>query len=140
MINSINTTVQTVVTTQNVIFSADRVKTNSCKSCCGGWLSHSIGSGLFTLTKPGIYKISFNANVANSAGTGPIVFDITSSGESFSGGEMVVTPSTASAYFNISSTILVQVPCNSSITISVKNNSTESVLVSQANIVITREC
>jgi hypothetical protein len=140
MINSVNAAVQTVAAGQNVTFSTDRVRTRSCESCCGGWLSHDLGSGLFTITKPGIYEVGFNANVANSTATGAIILDITNAGETISGSEMVVTPTVANAYFNVSSNILVKVPCNSSITVSVKNNSTATVLVSQANLFITREC
>ncbi len=140
MINSVNAAVQTVAATQNVTFATDRIRTNSCKPCCDGWLSHDLGSGLFTITKPGIYEIGFNANVANPTTAAPITLDITNTGETISGSEMVVTPTVADAYFNVSSSVLVKVPCGSSVTISIKNNSAADILVSQANLFITREC
>ena len=139
MINSTNPTIQTVEPTQNVVFTSDRVRTNSCKPCCDGWLTHDLSSGLFTITKGGIYDISFNANVANPTTAAEILFNITNSGESIIGGQMIVTPAAAGAYFNISARVLIRVPCRSSAIISIKNNSTAEVLVSQPNIVITRQ-
>jgi hypothetical protein len=140
LINSVNAATQTVPAGQNVTFATDRVRTNSCNSCCGGWLSHDLGSGLFTITKPGIYEVGFNANVTNATTVGLIVLDVTNSGETIAGSEMVATPAAVTTYVNVSSNILVRVPCNSSVTISVKNNSAAAILVSQANLFITREC
>lgn len=141
MINSTNAAVQTVESTKNVLFSNDRIRTNSCKSCCEGWLSHDLGSGLFTITKPGIYEIGFNANVATPTDVelNPITLNITNAGESISGGEMVTTPAAVEEYYNVAATILLRVTCNSSVTISIKNNSANNIFVSQANLFIIRE-
>lgn len=140
MINSTNNAVQTVVDGSNVLFNIDRIRTNSCKPCCDSWLCHDSGSGIFTITKPGIYLVRYNSNVANPTTAGEITMNISNSGESLTGGEMVVTPTAVEAYFNIASSILVKVCPGSSAVITIKNNSGAGVLVSEPNIIITREC
>lgn len=139
MINSVNPINQTVQPLDNVIFTGNNVRTNSCNSCCG-WLSHNNNSGIFTITKPGIYKVHFNANVAPTV-AGPITLNITNSGENIAGGEMKTAGTTINVFENISAEVLIKVPCNSSVVITVKNNTpTNPITVSQPSLVITREC
>lgn len=135
MINSVNVSEQTVLANQNILFNVDRVRTKSCG--CNGWLHHDLGSGQFTLTKCGIYEIQFNANVT-SATPGALVFNIENNGENIGGTEMDTTVVTAGTYANISASTLVQVPCGSSTTITIGNNSLISTLVKDANIIIKR--
>lgn len=66
MINSIGVASQTVAVGQNVLFPTDRVRTRSCQCACKGWLAHDLGSGLFTLTKPGIYEVEYSANITSA--------------------------------------------------------------------------
>lgn len=139
MINSVNPINQTVQPAANVIFTGNNVRTNACNSCCG-WLSHNNNSGIFTLTKAGIYKIHFNANVAPTV-EGPITLNITNAGENIAGGEMKTAGTTINVFENISAEVLVRVPCNSSVVITVRNNTpTNPITVSQPSLVITREC
>lgn len=135
MINSINSAVQVVNSGGNVLFSTDRVRTNSCG--CGGWLAHDLGSGIFTLTKGGIYKIEYSANIT-SATAGQASLELEQNGESISGTESIYTIATANDYGGLSSSCLVRVPCNASYTITLGNNSALSLSVSDANIVIER--
>lgn len=138
MINAVNSINQTVQPASNIIFTGSNVKTNACG--CNGWLSHNDNSGLFTLTRPGIYKIHFNANVAPTV-AGEITLNITNAGENILGGEMKVPGTTVGTFDNVSSEILVRVPCNSSVVITVKNNTaTNPITVSQPSLTITREC
>lgn len=138
MINAVNPINQTVQPTANVIFTGSNVKTNACG--CNGWLSHNDNSGLFTLTKPGIYKIHFNANVAPTV-AGVITLNITNAGENIAGGEMQTAGTTVGTLENISAEILIKVPCNTSVVVTVKNNTaTNPITVSQPSLVITREC
>ncbi len=141
MINSFNEAVQTVATQANVTFLSTRVRTGSCCGC-GGWLNHDNGSGIFTITKPGIYRIHFNGNVAIPTGgtVAPITVAITQSGEVLQGSEMVSTPAAVETFNNISSSVLVRVPCNVGAVIGVKNIGTDPISVEQANIVIDRVC
>lgn len=136
MINAVNVTPQTIAVNGNVLFSTDRVRTNACN--CGGCIQHDTGSGLFTLTKPGIYKVDFNANVA--AGTaGAVAFAIRANGEAVGGTEMDYTVVTAGTYQSVSASTLIKVPCGASKTVSVANVSPAlQALVKDANIIVRR--
>ena len=120
MINAINNTQQTVQPSANVLFNGSNVRTKSCRSCCG-WLNHNINSGLFEITKPGIYEITFSANVAPTV-AGPIILNITNSGENIIGGEMKTAGTTEGVFENVSASILIEVPCNCCDTFTIKNN------------------
>lgn len=138
MINAVNPIDQTVQPTANVIFTGSNVRTNACG--CNGWLSHNDNSGLFTLTKPGIYKIHFNANVAPTV-AGAITLNITNAGENIAGGEMKTAGTTVGTFENVDAEVLVRVPCNSSVVITIKDNTaTNPITVSQPSLTITREC
>ena len=137
MINAINPINQTVQPTANVIFTGSNVKTNACNSCCG-WLNHNDNSGIFTITKPGIYKVNFNANVAPTV-AGAITLNITNAGENIAGGEMNTAGTTVGTFENVAAEVLVRVPCNSSVVITVKDNTaTNPITVSQPSLTITR--
>lgn len=120
MINAINNTQQTVLPGANILFNGSNVRTRSCSSCCG-WLNHNINSGLFEITKSGIYEITFSANVAPTV-AGPITLNITNGGENIIGGEMQTPGTTEGVFENVSATILVEVPCNCCDTFTIKNN------------------
>lgn len=134
MINSTAVATQSVASNGNVLFTTDRVRTKSCNSCCG-WLSHDIGSGLFTLTKSGIYEVHYNANITSTdTGQGSLVLE--QNGEAIGGTQSIYTIATASALGNVSATTLICVPCGASYTISLTNNSTLALNVQDANIII----
>lgn len=143
MINSVSVPVQTVNANNIVIFTTDRVRSNRCNGCNGGWLYHDTGSGQFQLVNKScntsVFEISFNANVT-SATTGALAFAIQSNGEAIGGTEMITTIDTADAYQNISASTLVKVPSGASTTISVSNISTLTALVEDANIMIEKVC
>lgn len=80
MINSIATAVQVVTNGQNVLFPTDRVRTKSCQCACKGWLAHDVGSGLFTLTKQGIYEVEYTADIT-SATVGVASLELEQNGE-----------------------------------------------------------
>lgn len=135
MINAINSTDQTVQPNANVLFNGVNVRTNACNSC-SGWLNHNNNSGLFTITKPGIYKAHFNANVAPTV-AGAITLNITNAGESIAGGEMKTAGATVGTFENVSAEVLIRVPCNSSVIITIKDNTaTNPITVSQPSLTI----
>lgn len=134
MINSVAVAPQTVAANGNVLFTTDRVRTKSCKGC-GGWVSHDVGSGLFTLTKPGIYEIQYNADIT-STDTGAASLVLEQNGEPIGGTQSIYTIATASAIGNVSASTLVCVPCGASYTITLTNNSTLSLSAQDANIII----
>lgn len=135
MINSIATAVQTVTNSNNVLFPTDRVRTKSCQCACKGWLAHDLGSGLFTLTKQGIYEVSYTADITSAAaGVASLVLE--QNGEAIGGTQSIYTVATASAYGNVSGDTLIQVPCGAPYTIALANNSGLDLSVQNANIII----
>lgn len=133
MINSVNEDVQSVNANENVLFATDVIRTRSA-TCCG-WLQHSAGSGIFQLTKPGIYEIQFNANIT-SATAGALALAIKANGEQMIGTEMDTTIATANANQNVSATRLVKICGSGSTSITIANVGTLVTLVKNANIII----
>lgn len=135
MINSIATAIQTVANGQNVLFPTDRVRTKSCQCACKGWLAHDLGSGLFTLTKQGIYEVTYTADIT-SATVGVASLELEQNGEIVGGTQSLYNVATASTYGNVSGATLIQVPCGASYTITLGNNSGLDLSVQNANIII----
>lgn len=133
MINSINTQTQPVNVGQNVLFSSDRCRTKSCK--CGGWLTHDIGSGLFTISKQGIYEVEYNANIT-SAVVGEASLVIKQNGEPIAGTNSIYTVAVANALGNVSASALICIPCGCCVTLSLGNNSANTLEVQDANIIV----
>lgn len=138
MINAINVNpTQTVESGANILFNGTNVRTSSCKSC-QGWLNfNSLNSGIFEITKPGIYEIHFNANVSPTV-AGPITVNITNAGENIIGGEMQTPGTTVDTFENIAAEILVQVPCNCCDVFTVKNNTDNPVVFNNPSLTIER--
>lgn len=136
MINAINTNpVQTVNAGANVLFDGTNVRTNSCKPC-QGWLNFStLNSGIFEITKAGIYEIHFNANVSPTV-AGQITVNITNAGENIIGGEMQTPGTTVDTFENIAAEILVQVPCNCCDIFTVKNTTENPVVFNNPSLTI----
>lgn len=130
---------QTVLANQSVYF-ADTVTCGNCS------IIHRDGSGLVTLK--GItnqcrarYRVSFGANIAVPAdGTaGPISLAIAIDGEIVPATTMIVTPAAVSQFFNVYSSVFIDVPRGCCSTVSVRNVSpTDSVDVQNANLIIER--
>lgn len=135
MINSVNPIPQDVAVGANLVFTTDRVRTRAC--ACGGWLQHDEGSGVFTLARPGIYKVDFNANVT-AAAAGATTLAIESNGEVVQGTEMDYVVAVVGDYQNVSASTLIVVQPYSSRSVSVANISVAEVTVDDANIIITR--
>lgn len=138
MINSVGVASAVVSAGSNVLFPTDRVRTKSCNSCCG-WLSHDTGSGLFTLTKQGIYEIQYNADIT-SADTGQASLVLEQNGEAIGGTQSIYTVATAGALGHVSASTLIRVPCGASYTITLTNNSTLALNIQDANIIIKKIC
>lgn len=135
MINSVNPIPQDVAVGANIVFTTDRVRTRAC--ACGGWLQHDEGSGVFTLARPGIYKVDFNANVT-AAAAGATTLAIESNGEVVQGTEMDYVVTVVGDYQNVSASTLIVIQPYSSRSVSVTNISAAEVTVDDANIIITR--
>lgn len=130
---------QEVSENQNVLFTETAVNGN-----CS--IIHREGSGLVTLR--GItrgqsrarYKVSFGGNIAvPSAGTvGAISLAIVTNGEAVNTTTMTVTPAAVSEYFNVFGAIFLDVPIGCCTQVSVKNISTQTILVENANLIVER--
>lgn len=130
--------VQTVATGQNILYTDTVVAGNQC-------ILHREGSGIVKLR--GLtnqcrarFKITFNGNIAipTSGTVGAISAAIAISGEPVAATNMIVTPAAGENYFNIASVTFVDVPSGCCIDISVKNTSTQNILVQNANLIIER--
>lgn len=130
--------VQTVAANQNVYFT-DVV---ACGNCA---ITHRGDSGLITLR--GItdqcrarYRVSFGANIAVPADgvAGPISLAIAIDGEPVKSTTMIATPTVVGAYFNVSSSLYIDVPKGCCITVSVKNISAVDIDVANANFIADR--
>ncbi len=130
--------VQTVATGQNILYTDTVVAGNQC-------ILHREGSGIVKLR--GLtnqcrarFKITFNGNIAipTSGTVGAISAVIAISGEPVAATNMIVTPAAGENYFNIASVTFVDVPSGCCTDISVKNTSTQNILVQNANLIIER--
>ena len=129
---------QTVQANQNVYFTDTVV--------CGNMsMSHRDNSGLITLRgntgqTRARYRVHFGGNIALPVdGTaGPISLAIAIDGEGVPATVMTVTPAAVEQFFNVSSSIFIDVPRGCCLSISVKNISTVPVDVMNANLIAER--
>ena len=130
--------VQTVATGQNILYTDTVVAGNQC-------ILHREGSGIVKLR--GLtnqcrarFKITFNGNIAipTSGTVVAISAALAISGEPVAATNMIVTPAAGENYFNIASVTFVDVPSGCCTDMSVKNTSTQNILVQNANLIIER--
>lgn len=138
MAEYIATDVQTVETNQNILFTDTPI-------CGSNSIFHRQGSGLFTLR--GItnqcrarFKITFGANIAipETEIVDPISVAIAINGEPILSTTMIVTPAAVSQFFNVGRTIYIDIPAGCCSQISIKNTSTQSISIENANLIIDR--
>lgn len=129
---------QTVNSGANVYFT-DQV------TCGSQSISHRNDSGLVTLR--GLtnqcrarFKVSFGGNIAiPSTGTASeISLAIAIDGEAVRSTTMTVTPGAVSQFFNVFSSIFIDVPKGCCITVSVQNISSVEIDVQNANLIVER--
>lgn len=120
-------------------FAGSRAVTNASRICNGGWLYHADGSGQFLISRPGIYKVDFSAQVT-AAAAGDITLALNTNGEPLAGTIMGETIAAADDLANISASALIVVPCGASQTVTVSNTSATAITVNAASLVITRVC
>ena len=131
--------VQTVPANQNVYFTDTVI-------CGNGSISHRDDSGLVTLR--GVtnqcrarFMVTFGGNIAVPTGgtIGPISLAIAIEGEPVPATTMIVTPAAVEQFFNVKSSVFIDVPRGCCTRISVENTSDEAIVVQNANLIITRE-
>ena len=131
--------VQTVPANQNVYFTDTVI-------CGNPSITHRDDSGLVTLR--GVtnqcrarFMVTFGGNIAIPAdGTvGAISLAIAIDGEAVPATTMIVTPAAVEQFFNVKSSIFIDVPRGCCVTVSVQNISDEAIAVQNANLIVTRE-
>ena len=129
---------QTVPANQNVYFT----DTVTCGNCA---ITHRDDSGLVTLRGMtgqcrARFRVSFGANIAVPTGgtVGPISLAIAIDGEAIRSTTMTVTPTVVDAFFNVFSSVFIDVPRGCCVTISVKNITDVDVDVQNANLIVDR--
>ncbi len=137
--------VQTVAANQNVLFTGG-TDSNNCS------IIHRADSGLINLrglvrntgdcncNRRAKYKVTFGANIAVPTGgtAGAISLALALNGEAVPATQMIVTPAAVAEFFNVASSIYVEVPAGCCTQLSVKNTSTQDVSVQNANIIVER--
>ena len=132
--------VQTIAEDENVIFlDGDR-------ACRKGYITHRSGSGVFRLKGAGnacktVYRVTFNANIAVAEGgtVGAISVALQEDGETLLNSVATVTPTVAEAFFNVSLSTFIVIPCGCCVTVSVENISDGTAIdVTNANIIFDR--
>lgn len=130
--------VQTVAANQNVYFT-DKVTDGNC---C---IMHRDDSGLVTLK--GVtnqcrarYKVSFGGNIAIATGgtIEAISLALTIEGEPVGATTMTVVPAAVGDFWNVFSTVFIDVPRGCCVTASVRNISTQAIDVQNANLIVER--
>lgn len=129
---------QTVLANQNVLFT-DVVTSGNFS------ISHRDGSGLITLRGNtnqcrARYKVSFGGNIAVPTGgtVEAISIALALEGEGIASSTMIVTPAAVEEYFNVFGSMFIDVPRGCCLTVSVKNTSTQSILIQNANLLVER--
>ena len=130
--------IQLVNENQNVLFS-DTVVDGNCS------VVHRDGSGLVTLR--GItnqcrarYRITFGGNIAIPTGgtVAAISLALSIDGEPFDTTTMIATPAAVENYWNVSSSIFIDVPRGCCYSLGVRNTSDQAINVQNANLIIER--
>ena len=132
---------QTVEVDENILFN------NGCRACRKGFISHRDDSGIFFLKGASngckaVYRVTFDGNIAVATVGGtvePISVSLTINGEEIGNATAIVTPTVAGAFFNVSITSFIDIPCSCCVTVSVENTSdTTPIDVTNANIIFDR--
>lgn len=135
-----NVALQTVAVDDNIIFA------NGYRACRKGFIQHRDTSGIFFVKGASngckaIYRVTFNGNIAIATGgtVEPISVALTINGEALGNATAIVTPTVAEAFYNVSISTFVDIPCGCCVTVSVENTSeTTAIDVTNANIIIDR--
>lgn len=131
--------VQLVTTGNNVIFTDTPVPGNPA-------IVHIDGSGLVKLR--GLtscqcrarFKVFFNGNIAvpTAGTTGEISLSITLDNEPIGSATMISTPGDKNEFNNVSASIYIDVPAGCCSTVGVRNTSTQTISVQNANLIVER--
>ena len=135
-----NVFVQQIAANGNAVFSETPVSGSNC-------IVHRDGSGIITLRGMtnqcrARYKVVFGGNIAIPTGgaVGHISVAIAVEGEALGSATAVVTPAAVEDFFNVFAAAFIEVPRGCCVTVAVKNTSTETIELENANVIVERVC
>ena len=135
-----NVFVQQIAANGTAVFSETPVSGSNC-------IVHREGSGIITLRGMtnqcrARYKVVFGGNIAIPTGgaVGPISVAIAVEGEALGSATAVVTPAAVEDFFNVFAAAFIEVPRGCCVTVAVKNTSTETIELENANVIVERVC
>ena len=137
MINSISVPMQELGKDANAIFKTNQVITKSSRNPYVGWMDYSQSNGVFTITRPGIYRIHYNANVTASDKLAARLA-IMANDKVLEGSQTETFISEPTLYQALSATTLVRVTVNNVLPISLTNISEDKIEIKEASIIIDR--
>ena len=133
-----NAYVQSVAPNANVVFTEEPVSGKGC-------IVHREGSGLITLRGMtnqcrALFRVTFGGNIAIPTGgtVGEISIAIAVDGEPVPSATATVTPAAVANFFNVFSSVFIEVPKGCCVTVSVRNINTQAIEVENANIIVER--
>lgn len=134
-----NNALQTVSANQDVLFSNTVV-------CGKSSITHRSGSGLVNLRgltncqNSARFRAHFGANIRipTTGAVGPISLTIALDGEPLSSTSMIFTPPAVNQFGNVSSEVFIDVPRGCCSQVSIRNTSTQTIEVQNANLIVER--
>ena len=133
-----NAYVQSVAPNANVVFTEEPVSGKGC-------IVHREGSGLITLRGMtnqcrALFRVTFGGNIAIPTGgtVGEISIAISIDGEPVPSATATVTPAAVANFFNVFSSVFIEVPKGCCVTVAVRNINTQAIEVENANIIVER--
>ena len=132
--------VQQIAANGNAVFSETPVSGSNC-------IVNREGSGILPLRGMtnqcrARYKVVFGGNIAIPTGgtVGPISVAIAVEGEALGSATAIVTPAAVNEFFNVFAAAFIEVPRGCCVTVAVKNTSTETIELENANVIVERVC
>lgn len=99
---------------------------------------HRRGGSSVLIFRPGIYQVTFSANVAdtNASTDTSVSFAITENGNNIDSATSVVTIGSDAEIENLHAKTLVAVPRGASVSVGARNLSTDSITVTNASLIV----
>jgi len=120
-----------------LVASGDNVAFDNAP-CHSLFAYHRRGGGSVLIFRPGVYQITFSANVTDtSASTDTSVsFAITENGNNISLATSAITVGSNTEIENLHAKTLVTVPRDASVSVGVRNLSSDSITVTNASLIV----
>lgn len=106
--------------------------------CYSLFAYHRRGGSSVLIFRPGVYQVTFSANVTDTSATADasVSFAITENGSNISSATSVITVDSATEIENLHAKTLITVPRGASVSVGVRNLSTDSITVTNASLIV----